>query len=211
MSEMTLTKYIFAYILGCLAAITIGKIVAMSGAATTIDAWFLTLTVVGQDVGDRMVMLAKVLMEETASSALVGISYLVGHSILEEVVKFFAFYIAFQINKPNSIRQIVLIGITVGIGFATLESFGYYSSTGIHLFVSFILRAIGHGLFTGIIALLFGMGYFTQMRWIDNGAQGRFTGWFVRYEERILQWVWTLLGIVFAAIIHSIIDIFAAL
>ena len=121
--HMTLIKYIFAYVLGCLAAISVGKLVVMSGAVTTIDAWILTLTIVGQDVGDRMVMLTKVLLESTSSEALVGMSYLIGHSILEEIVKFIAFYIAFRISKPNSIREIVLTGIAVGIGFATLESF----------------------------------------------------------------------------------------
>ena len=134
-----------------------------------------------------MAMLAKVFLQETSSEALMGVSYLIGHSILEEIVKFIAFFIAFQVNKPTSIRQIVLTGVAVGVGFATMESFGYYSSTAIHLFVGFILRAIGHGLFTGLIALLFGRAYFIQMLWIDSGARGRVTGWIVRYEEYILQ------------------------
>ncbi len=189
---MTLIKYIFAYVLGCLAAISVGKIVGMSGAQTTIDAWFLTLTVVGQDVGDRMMMFTHMLLRETSSEALRGVSYLVGHSILEEAIKFVAFFIAFHISKPNSIRQIVLTGITIGVGFATMESFGYYSSTAIHVLVGFILRAIGHGLFTGLIALLFGRGYFMQMLWIDSGARGRFSGWLVRYEEYFLQAVITV-------------------
>lgn len=120
---MTLIKYLFAYVLGSLAAISIGKLVGMSGAQTTIDAWVMTLTIVGQDVGDRMVMLARVLLEETSSEALVGMSYLVGHSMLEEVVKFVAFLIAFYISRPNSIREIVLTGVVIGIGFATMESF----------------------------------------------------------------------------------------
>lgn len=183
MCSMTLIKYIFAYVLGCLAAVSIGKLVGMSGAQTTIDAWFMTLTIVGQDVGDRMVMFARMLLEETTSEALIGMSYLVGHSMLEEVVKFIAFLIAFHISKPNSIREIVLTGVVIGVGFATMESFGYYSNTALHLLVGFILRAIGHGLFTGVIALLFGMGYFMQMRWIDAGAQSGFTAWLVRYEE----------------------------
>ena len=208
---MTLLKYIFAYILGCLAAISIGKIVALTGAQTTIDAWFLTLTLVGQDVGDRMVMLAQVLLRETSGEALVGMSYFVGHSILEEMVKFIAFYIAFLINKPTSIRQIMLTGIVVGVGFATMESFGFYSSTALHILMSFVLRAIGHGLFTGVITLLFGMGYFTQMRWIDGGAKGGWMSWMVRYEEKILQFVWTFLGLLFAAILHASVNIFAAL
>ncbi len=165
---MTLIKYTFAYVLGCLAAISVGKLVVMSGAVTTIDAWILTLTIAGHDVGDRMVMLAKVLLEETNSDALKGMSYLIGHSMLEEIVKFVAFYIAFRIIKPTSIREIVFTGIAVGMGFATMESFGFYSSTALYMLMGFILRAIGHGLFTGVIALLFGMGYFLQMRWIDG-------------------------------------------
>jgi len=112
---MSSLKYIFAYILGCLAAIAVGKIVAMSGAQTTVDAWFVTLTVVGKDVGDRMAMFVKVLTHEASAEALFGVSYLVGHSILEEIIKFIAFFIAFQINKPTSIRQIVLTGIAVGV------------------------------------------------------------------------------------------------
>ncbi len=208
---MTLIKYIFAYVLGCLAAISVGKLVVMSGAVTTIDAWILTLTIVGQDVGDRMVMLARVLLEETSSEALIGMSYLVGHSVLEEIVKFIAFFIAFKISKPNSIREIVLTGIAVGIGFATLESFGFYSSTALYVLMGFVLRAVGHGLFTGIIALLFGMGYFMQMRWIDDGARSGITAWLVRYEERIVQIVWTILGLFLAALLHASVNIFAAL
>ena len=208
---MTLIKYIFAYVLGALAAISIGKLVAFSGAVTTIDAWILTLTIVGQDVGDRMVMLARVLLEETSSEALVGMSYLVGHSMLEEIVKFIAFFIAFQISKPNSIREIVLTGIAVGIGFATMETFGYYSSTALHLMMGFILRAIGHGLFTGVIALLFGMGYFSQLRWIDGGARKGVVSWLARYEERILQVVWTVVGLISGSLLHATVNIYAAL
>lgn len=208
---MTLIKYIFAYILGCLAAVCIGKIVGMSGAQTTVDAWFITLTVVGKDVGDRMMMFSDMLLRETSFETLRGVSYLVGHSILEELIKFVAFYVAFQVNKPTSIRQIVLTGITVGVGFATMESFAYNSAPAIHTLVWFILRAIGHGLFTGLIALLFGRSYFMQMLWIDSGAQGRISGWLVRYEEYFLQWAITFVGLIFAAIIHSIVDVFAAL
>lgn len=208
---MTLIKYIFAFSLGCLAAISIGKLVSMSGAVTTIDAWMLTLTVVGQDVGDRMVMLTKVLLEETSNEALIGMSYLIGHSMLEEIVKFVAFFIAFQISKPTSIRDIVLTGIAVGIGFATLETFGFYSSTALHVLLGFILRAIGHGLFTGVIALLFGMGYFAQMRWIDGGAKRGIQAWFARYGERVQQIFWTILGVLFAAFLHASVNIFSAL
>lgn len=145
---MNLKKYIYAYALGCLAALSIGKIVVMTGVATTIDAWFLTLTVVGQDVGDRMVMLAKVLLEESTTEAIVGVSYLVGHSILEEIVKFIAFYIAFRLTKPTSIREIVFMGMVVGLGFATVESFAFYSAAVFHVLLGFVIRAIGHGLFS---------------------------------------------------------------
>ena len=77
--------------------------------------------------------------------------------------------------------------------------------------MGFILRAIGHGLFTGIIALLFGMGYFAQMRWIDSGARRGIASWFVRYEEKILQIFWTLLGLVFGSLLHATVNIYAAL
>ena len=210
-AQMSAIKYIFSFILGCLAAIIVGKIVSMSGAQTTVDAWFVTLTVVGQDVGDRMALFAKVLAHGASFQALEGMSYLVGHSILEEFIKFLAFFIAFHINKPTSIRQIVLTGITVGIGFALVETCGFYSFTALNLLTGFVLRAIWHGLFTGLIALLFGRGYFMQMLWIDSGAKGKITGWIVRYEEYFLQWIITLLGLVLAAIIHSSVDIFAAL
>lgn len=184
---MTPIKYIFSFILGSLAAIAVGKIVSMSGAQTTVDAWFVTLTVVGQDVGDRMALFAKVLTHGASFEAMEGISYLIGHSILEEFIKFLAFSVAFYINKPNSIRQIVLTGIAVGIGFAMMETCGFYSFTVVNLLSGFILRSIGHGLFTGLIALLFGRGYFMQMLWIDSGAKGKITGWMVRYEEYFLQ------------------------
>ncbi|MCB9807218.1 hypothetical protein H6768_05055 [Candidatus Peribacteria bacterium] len=77
--------------------------------------------------------------------------------------------------------------------------------------MGFILRAIGHGLFTGVIALLFGMGYFMQMRWIDDGARSGFMAWMVRYEEGILRFIWTFIGLILAALLHASVNIFAAL
>lgn len=74
---MNLKKYLFAYCVGCLAAISVGKIINMSGVQTTIDGWFLTLTVVGQDVGDRMAMLVRVILHEKTFQALEGMSYLI--------------------------------------------------------------------------------------------------------------------------------------
>ena len=183
----------------------------MTGAATTIDAWFLTLTVVGQDVGDRMVMLAQMFLQESAPEAFVGVSYLIGHSILEEMVKFAAFYIAFRIAKPTSIREIVFMGMVVGLGFATVESFAFYSAAAFHVLLGFIIRAIGHGLFSGVITLLFGMGYFSQMRWIDSGARESITSWIVYYQERMFQFLWTFLGLISAAVLHSLVNTFAAL
>lgn len=208
---MNSIKYIFAYILGCLAAIMIGKIVVLSGAETTIDAWVMTLTIVGQDVGDRMMMLTKMIFDQGSSESLMGVSYLVGQSILEEIMKFIAFFIAFKISKPSSIREIVLTGITVGIGFASVENLIFYNSTALHLVMGFVIRALGHGLFAGVIALLFGLGYFTQMRWIDRGAQKGISSWIVRYGERILQFLWTGFGLVTAAFLHGVINVFASL
>jgi RsiW-degrading membrane proteinase PrsW (M82 family) len=208
---MTAIKYIFAYILGCLAALLIGKIVVVSGTQTTIDAWVLTLTVVGQDVGDRMMIASRALMDKNAGEALMGISYLVGQSILEEIMKFLAFYIAFRISKPNSLREIVITGIVVGVGFATVENIIYYYTTMLHLITGFVVRALGHALFAGIIALLFGLGYFSQMRWVDNGATQGINSWIIRYAERILQIVWTGCGLIGAAFLHGTINIFATL
>ncbi len=50
-----------------------------------------------------------------------------------------------------------------------------------------------------------------QMLWIDSGARGRISGWLVRYEEYFLQAVITVVGLVSAAIVHSSVDVFAAL
>ena len=208
---MNLKKYFFAYCVGCLAAISVGRIITMSGVQTTIDAWFLTLTVVGQDVGDRMAMLVRVILHEKTFQALEGMSYLIGHSILEEVIKFVAFYIVFWIVRPTSIRQIVLMGMSVGVGFASVESFVFYDAAIFHMLLGFLVRAAGHGLFTGIITLLFGKGYFLQMRWIDDGAKEGLTSWFVRYEERIMQFLWAFFGLLCAAVVHSVVNIFAAL
>lgn len=208
---MKYKKYLFAYWVGCLAALCVGKIITMSGVQTTIDAWFLTLTVVGQDVGDRMVMLMRLILHEKTYQALEWVGYLVGHSILEELIKFIAFYIAFRIIRPSSIRQIVLMGMCVGVGFASVESFVFYDAAIFHMLLGFVVRAVGHGLFTGVITLLFARWYFTQMRWIDDGANESFTSWFVRYEERMLQYLWTLFWLFCAAVIHSLVDTFAAL
>ena len=76
---------------------------------------------------------------------------------------------------------------------------------------SFVLRAVGHGLFTGLIALLFACGYFSRMRWIDAGAHDGIAGWMVRYGEFIVQILWTLGGLILAALIHTAINIFSAL
>jgi RsiW-degrading membrane proteinase PrsW (M82 family) len=208
---MTLKKYLFSYFIGGLSALFIGILVSMSGASTSIDAWILTLTIVGQDVGDRMALLARVFFWDNSPEALFGMSYLIGHSLLEEWIKFLAFMIAFYSTKPASIRQIVITGIVVGIGFATTESLGYYSLTGLQLMMGFILRAIGHGLFTGIIALLFGMWYFTQMRWIDSWARRGIASWLIRYEEKIIQTMWAVIGIFVAAVLHASVNIFASL
>lgn len=113
--QMSFIKYIFAYVMGCVAGFLIGEIISLSGVTATLDAWFLTFTIVGQDVGDRMAILTKVLLEETSGQTLFGMSYLIGQSILEEIVKFVAFYIVFRINRPSSIREIVLMGILIGV------------------------------------------------------------------------------------------------
>lgn len=156
-------------------------------------------------------MLARTVFTETSSEALMSMGYLVGHSVLEELIKFIVFYLAFRINKPTSIREIVLMGICVGFGFATFESLTFYATNVFHTFLGLIVRTIGHSLFSGVIALLFGMGYFAQMRWIDSGARGTLMSWMVYYQERVLQIGWTFFGLVTAAVLHSLVNIFAAL
>jgi RsiW-degrading membrane proteinase PrsW (M82 family) len=135
-------RYIIAYIAGCLAALSIGMLVSRTGIATTIDAWFLTLTIASQDVGDRMMMLVKMFMAESITEQAISLSYLVGHSVLEEFIKFIAFYVVFRLTNPSSIREIVFTGMMVGVGFATVETFAFYSSTVFHLFLGFFIRTI---------------------------------------------------------------------
>ncbi len=208
---MKLWHIVVAFFGGVLAALAIGKIISLSDAQTTVDAWILTLTIVGHDVGDRMVMLGQLVVHEHFSEALRGAGYLIGHSILEEVVKFVAFFLVFLMVRPVSLRAFIVTGIAVGVGFAAAENFGFSDSMALHVLLGFVLRAIGHGLFTGLIALLFGLGYFSQMRWIDKGAQGSLSGWLVRYEEKAVQIFWTLVGLLTSAIVHGAVNVFASL
>lgn len=152
---MTLIKYIFTLVLGCLAALIVGSIMNMTGASTTIDAWMLSFTISGHDVGDRMTMFVRSFLQNSNINGITGFSYLIGHCISEEIVKFLMFYLAFRIFKPSSIREIILMGISVGIGFALCETVAYYDATPFFQLQSIFLRSIGHGLFTGLLALLF--------------------------------------------------------
>jgi RsiW-degrading membrane proteinase PrsW (M82 family) len=152
---MTLIQYILAILLGCLAALIVGSIMSMTGASTTIDAWMLSFTISGHDVGDRMTMFVRSFIENSSINGITGFSYLIGHSISEEVVKFLMFYVAFRVFKPSSIREIILTGISVGIGFALCETVAYYDTTPFFHLQSIFLRSIGHGLFTGLLAMLF--------------------------------------------------------
>ena len=106
-------KYLFAFLLGGIAALCVGHLIAFAGGQTTIDAWILTLTIAGQDVGDRMMMVFHNIVQGTSFTSLLSIGYLVGHTILEEIIKFIAFFIAFRINKPTSIREIIVQGVLV--------------------------------------------------------------------------------------------------
>ncbi len=158
-----------------------------------------------------MTLFVKEILNETFSEAISGMSYLIGHGILEELIKFFAFFIAFHINKPSSIREIVHTGMMVGVGFAILETLSTGSGVMDYSIASFVLRTIGHALFTGMIALFFGLGYFMQMRWIDHGARAGVQAWLVRYEEHVLQILWTVIGLILSVIMHAGINIFSAL
>ena len=128
---------------------------SLTSASTTIDAWMLSFTISGHDVGDRMTLFVRSFLENANISGITGFSYLIGLSISEEIVKFLMFLIAFKISKPNSIREIILTGILVGIGFALCETVGYYDATPFFQLQSIFLRSVGHGLFTGLIAMLF--------------------------------------------------------
>lgn len=108
-------KYIFALVLGCLAALIIGSIMNLTGASTTIDAWMLSFTISGHDVGDRMTMFIRSFLENSRINGITGFSYLIGHSISEEIVKFLMFYVVFRVFKPSSIREMILMGISVGV------------------------------------------------------------------------------------------------
>lgn len=152
---MSRIQYIIAFLLGCAAALAIGFLMSITGASTTIDAWMLSFTISGHDVGDRMTMFVRSFLENSSMHGMTGFSYLIGHSLSEEIVKFVMFYIAFQMMKPSSIREIILLGISVGVGFAVCETIGYYDVMPLYHLQSIFLRSIGHGLFTGLLAMLF--------------------------------------------------------
>ncbi|MBP6921042.1 PrsW family intramembrane metalloprotease, partial [Candidatus Gracilibacteria bacterium] len=200
-------KYIFALVLGSFAALIIGSIMNLTGASTTIDAWMLSFTISGHDVGDRMNMLVRTLLQSSKIDGITGFSYLIGHSISEEIVKFVMFCIVFRLFRPSSIREIILTGISVGIGFALCETIAYHNATPFFQLQSIFLRGAGHGLFTGLLAMLFGFGYFSQLRWIDAGAKKNMTVWFMRYAELIVLIFWTFMGLIMAACLHSMMNI----
>ena len=157
----------------------------MSGTQTTIDAWILTLTIVGNDVGDRMVMAAQMVFHGGVWTNMAVKAYLAGHSLLEEILKFLAFLIVIRITRPYTIRSIIFSGILVGVGFALVENYGYFSHGTLQQGVlMLIIRIIGHALFTGIIASLYALGHFAQMRLIDAGARQGFSGWIVGHGEK---------------------------
>lgn len=204
-------QYIFALLLGCLAAFLIGSLMSLTSASTTIDAWMLSFTISGHDVGDRMTMFVRTFLENSNISGITGFSYLIGHSISEEIVKFLMFLIAFKVSKPSSIREIILTGMSVGIGFALCETVAYYDMTPFFQLQSIFLRSVGHGLFTGLIAMLFWFGYFSQLRWIDAGARKNMTTWIMRYAELLVLIFWTVFGLLVAACLHSMMNIMTAI
>ena len=106
----------------------------------------------------------------------------------------------------------MLTGITfIGVGFATMESFGYYSSTAIHVLVGFILRAIGHGLSLVLLHSYLDEVILCRCSGSIVVLVADFSGWLVRYEEYFLQAVITVVWLVSAAVVHSSVDVFAAL
>lgn len=61
-----------------------------------------------------------------------------------------------------------------------------------------------------MIALLYALGYFSQLRWIDAGARGRFHAWLVRYSEFGIASLFTGLGLIFSSLLHAVTDIMIA-
>jgi RsiW-degrading membrane proteinase PrsW (M82 family) len=138
-----------------------------------------------------------------------GIAYLIGQSLGEEVIKSIGLYLVFRWFKPASTRDIVSMGISVGLGFAVCESVVYHDISASALYPA-LLRMLGHSLFTGIIALLFSIGYFSQLRWIDSGARISPLAWCMRYMELIVLVFWTIFGIILAALLHSTVNILSS-
>ena len=112
----------------------------MSGVQTTIDAWVLTLTIVGNDVGERMAMAAQLVLHDGILSNFFVKAYLAGHGLLEEVIKFLVLLVAIRITRPANTREIVISGILIGSGFAVVENFVYFSHGS--LYIGFIMLMI---------------------------------------------------------------------
>ena len=199
---MTYIKYIFAYVLGCLAAISVGKIVGME--RSTDDHRRMVSHSDSRRTGCRRsyddVHAHALAWDFFGGSAWCELS--VGHSILEEGYKICRFFIAFHISKPNSIRQIVLTGITIGVGFATMESFGYYSSTAIHVLVGYPASYRTRPFHWSYCTLIWTRLFYADALDRYSGARGRFSGWLVRYEEYFLQAVITVIWLVSAAVVQ---------
>ena len=205
-------KLFFPLLLGWIAAFIVAQLVAMSGVQTTIDAWVLTLTIVGNDVGERMAMAAQFMFHDGITSNFFVKAYLAGHGLLEEIIKFFVFLVSIRITRPSNIRSIIYSGILVGTGFALVENTLYYSHSSIYLgAMTLAIRIVGHALFTGIIAALYTLGHFAQMRWIDAGAHKGLQSWIVSYGGKSVEIFWMVAGIIAAAAVHATINWFAAI
>ncbi|MBP7823303.1 PrsW family intramembrane metalloprotease [Candidatus Gracilibacteria bacterium] len=205
-------KPLISLILGGIAAFIVAQLVAMSGVQTTIDAWVLTLTIVGNDVGERMAMAAQLVLHDGILSNFFVKAYLAGHGLLEEIIKFLVLLVAIRITRPANTREIVISGILIGSGFAVVENFVYFSHGSLYIgFIMLMIRVFGHALFTGIIAALYTLGHFAQMRWIDSGAHKGIVSWMVGHGEKGVEIFWIIFGIVCASAIHAVINAFAAI
>ncbi len=202
---MAYLKYIVSALFGAVSALIIGQIWRITGSSTTVDAWLVSFTISGHDVGDRLLYFLRDVITWDDLGHLTGYSHFFANSLSEELVKFLMFIVAFVIMKPISIRQIIFMGISVGIGFSLCENFTY--NDGDYLFSSLLVRSTWHALFTGILTMLFWYWYYSQLRWIDAGAKENIVTSLLRYSELVILVFWTVVWLIISAFLHAIVNI----
>ena len=200
-------KYFFPLLLWGLAALFTYWLYELGGMEWSVNIGIGAIRFTGQDMGDTIQWIFQKIAATASLTLLAQTGYIAGQSLLEEIIKFFAFLIMFLAIKPSSIRQMVSIGMMIGAGFGFIESTIFYlDSNLLHMFIAIIFRSLGHAVFTGIVSLVFGYGYFAQMRWIDSGAEGWISATLVRYGENALITLCAIGGIIVVSIIHTTIN-----